>query len=419
MDASSNGPSKPHKEQLLRHQWVAQKNLVTSAVDLPDATLQRSAQLLDSIGVTHQFGNEGKAHAHGGVGLLTQHTSFFDGFAVLLSMPHNTGVVIRSGNSKEPVILFDDVLRSWDEENQVADRELVFNSMAGWQQLIQRLLLSFVPASESERPEGLCIAISSSIPPGCVEAFWASLAMSFTKAIHKYYKLPEPVDLIDRVRWAIEGIWDSEFSKAFLLVSGRAEARSFCILDTATEELISFPLPANEHLAWGLLDPGKPARASFYEACSQKGLEALEVIKNNPQAGYASYRDIPHADLARVLSLIPKRYRTIVKHLVNENKRVQAMIGAIRRDDWQLLGGLLFISHASLRDDLGGTSKSIDFVVDEAEKMSSDGILGACMTGRSGFVVLVGLPLVLPGFMEKVKVQLKEKQGYPTTSLIL
>ncbi len=95
------------------------------------------------------------------------------------------------------------------------------------------------------------------------------------------------------------------------------------------------------------------------------------------------------------------------------------MIGAIRGKDWQKLGGLLFISHASLSNEWNGTNKAIDFVVAQAQSMSSDGMYGGCMTGRGGYVLVVGLPLALPGFIEGIEKQLKERFDREPKSMIL
>ena len=75
--------------------------------------------------------------------------------------------------------------------------------------------------------------------------------------------------------------------------------------------------------------------------------------------------------------------------------------------DWQKFGGLLFISHSSVSNEWKGSSKLIDSVVTEAENMSSDGIYGACMTGRGGAIVVVGLPLALVTFIDTIGRQFK------------
>ena len=95
------------------------------------------------------------------------------------------------------------------------------------------------------------------------------------------------------------------------------------------------------------------------------------------------------------------------------------MIGAIRNEDWQMLGGLLFISNASLSNEWRGTSEAVDHVVAEAEYMSTDGIYGACMTGRGGYVLVVGLPLAMTRFEQTLKSQLKERFNRDPQTLIL
>ncbi len=71
------------------------------------------------------------------------------------------------------------------------------------------------------------------------------------------------------------------------------------------------------------------------------------------------------------------------------------MIMAIRKQDWQKLGSLLLMSHASLKTEWKGTNAAVDTVVAHVEALSPEGMYGACMTGRSGSILIVGQPLVL------------------------
>jgi galactokinase len=78
--------------------------------------------------------------------------------------------------------------------------------------------------------------------------------------------------------------------------------------------------------------------------------------------------------------------------LVTENRRVQKHVAALRRDDWQMVGALLLMSHASLRDDWKGTTAAADTLVEAVEARTHDGLYGACMTERGGGVLVVGRP---------------------------
>ena len=71
-----------------------------------------------------------------------------------------------------------------------------------------------------------------------------------------------------------------------------------------------------------------------------------------------------------------------VRHCVTENDRVLRAVAALRADNLEELGKLLYASHNSLRDDYEVTGIELDTLVDVASKQP--GCIGARMTG-AGF----------------------------------
>jgi galactokinase len=70
------------------------------------------------------------------------------------------------------------------------------------------------------------------------------------------------------------------------------------------------------------------------------------------------------------------------------------------------------MSHASRRDEWGGTSAEANFIVEQVETMTLDGIYGACMTGRGGYVILVGQPHALPLGLDPLKAAFEKRFGF-------
>ena len=415
MEAGNNGSPPSSSRSLFDRQRRTLRDLSVPAIDTPEI-LCRKARLLNAK-ASHAVDDErqGVAYAFGGVGLLAQHTSYYDGFAVVLSLFHATAVCIDVSQSGKHEILFDDVLlervgRTSSEKSESP------KGARHWRQLITRILEKF-----STQDTFVTVNVVSSVPPQCIEAFFASVCVAVAKALFDYQEKPVPVGIVEVLREVAEEVLEAEFSKAFIMVSLAASPGVLCVIDTTTEELIPFNAPDRAHLSWGLLrvDDEAPRNFDFYHKCGLMGEEALALLQKGRFPEYTSFRDVQHADLQRVLEALPQKYRLIVRHLVNENKRVQAMIGAIRGEDWQMLGGLLFISHASLSNEWQGTNDVIDFVVADAERMSSEGIYGACMTGRGGYVLVVGLPLALDGYIKEIKERLKARFGRDAEGMIL
>ncbi len=406
-DADSKGPSTSGSARVFSQPRSPLQLLGSTETPSVESLLAEAQGLL-----VHAFG-EGDAtaassegFAYGGIGLLAQHTSYYDGFAVVLGLSQLAAVVLQPGKGQTRI-----ALDHWyPGEAQVGDTSAGDNAASnvpdGWGRVVEKVLQEFSPPDTFWN-----VAIVSSIPAGCFEAFLSALSVAATKAVCAAQHKDVPADMVSTVRSIIQDAIDAEFSKAFLMVAQQAPPNTLCIIDTLTEELIPFDAPTRDKLSWALVEAEKvtPRSMDFYHACGVAGQEALTLLKDTPFAGYGSFRDVDHLDLPRVLAALPMKYRAIVRHLVNENKRVQSMIGAIRGEDWQKLGGLLFISHSSLSTEWQGTNDAIDGVVALAEQMSAEGVYGACMTGRGGYVLLVGLPLALTRFVGQIEKQLHER----------
>lgn len=93
--------------------------------------------------------------------------------------------------------------------------------------------------------------------------------------------------------------------------------------------------------------------------------------------GVSELRDATPADLERLSGEDLKRAR----HIVSENLRVLEAVEALRIDDFERFGRLMYASHISLRDDYEVSTKELDAFVDVADEV---GALGARLTG-AGF----------------------------------
>jgi len=81
---------------------------------------------------------------------------------------------------------------------------------------------------------------------------------------------------------------------------------------------------------------------------------------------------------------------------------VQKHVAAMRRGDWQMIGALLLMSHASLRDHLEGTTRLADEVIEAVESMTLKGVYGACMTSRDGLILVTGRPHALDDLLDTI-----------------
>ena len=152
------------------------------------------------------------------------------------------------------------------------------------------------------------------------------------------------------------------------------EAGAALLVDCRSLEAESVPLDLEEaglsllvcdtRVERGLADTGYNDRR---ETC-EKAARAL---------GVEELRDATEEDLERLSGEQLKRAR----HVVSENARVLEAVDALRAEDFQAFGRLMYASHASLRDDYEVSTPELDAFVECAEKNEAP---GARLTG-AGF----------------------------------
>jgi galactokinase len=119
--------------------------------------------------------------------------------------------------------------------------------------------------------------------------------------------------------------------------------------------------------------------SSEYNKRRQESFQALEYLK---KYGVKGYKQV-------TLSLLKERKgdmgETLFKrarHVTSENERVKKAVEAFRKDDFRLLGELIFLSHQSLRDDYEVSCPELDLLYESAREFP--GCFGARLTG-AGF----------------------------------
>jgi galactokinase len=92
-----------------------------------------------------------------------------------------------------------------------------------------------------------------------------------------------------------------------------------------------------------------------------------------------SFRDLTMEQVeAKRNSMDPVVFKR-AKHVVGEIARTTDAAAALKADDWDKVGELMYASHRSLRDDFEVSCKELDVLVDLASK--HEGVIGSRMTG--------------------------------------
>lgn len=345
--------------------------------------------------------------AQGAVNLLSDHTHYSDGFAILMPVKQGVAVAMRRARGSVSQVTFvgDEAARGLDPAAEAP----------AWVCVAERVVAQIAP---SEDPVEM--AVVSTLPSSCFDAYLATLAVATARAVLVHGRAPEKheegkdvVPYRSTLCRILATCADLPFSIAFPMVSCAGGNDPFTLVDTGTCEHLPIETTARSELGWMLIEPKAALRDGvFHRRCRQQAGEAIAWLQEHAFEGLTSFRDLEHRDLPRAARDLPSHLVPVVRHLVTENRRVQKLVAAVRRNDWQMVGALLLMAHASRRDEWGGTTPQADFLVAHIESMTLESIYGACMTGRGGYVIVVGQPHAMMLCLDRLTAAFDRRFGY-------
>ena len=328
--------------------------------------------------------------ACGVVGVQARQTHYSEGFGLLMPTAMGTAVALRRAETSRFVFATEE--RVWTDSSA---------SAPAWARLVHRVLGSVCEEAPVEA------SVVSSVRPGCRDGYWASLVVALVRAVQSL-GLPTVLDLgpadvlrdalVPRLATEVAQATKQPYGPAHLLATFAGADPAFTLVDTETREYLPVRTDARSVLQWALVDPvavpgtGETESDAAHRTRKDQAEAALARLRREGFEGLGSFRNLEHRDLERAARAVPPALRSVVRHLVTENRRVQKHVAALRRGDWQMVGALLLMSHASLRDDWAGATGGANALVEAVESRTHNGLYGACMTERGGGVLVVGRP---------------------------
>jgi len=105
----------------------------------------------------------------------------------------------------------------------------------------------------------------------------------------------------------------------------------------------------------------------------------VNALRAHGMPGIRALRDVTPASLDELKSCLPELVYRRCRHVVTENERVKEAGNALKANDMETFGALMYESHLSLQTDYEVSCKELDLMVDIARTLP--GVYGARMTG--------------------------------------
>jgi galactokinase len=353
----------------------------------PAASSHAASLFAETFGAAPAMAAEACAFAP----LAAEHTDYFAGFGLLVRQRGGVAVAAQaaSGGGRLTVTGADDTL-------------------------LARLLEAI--RARLAHVEGLAgpldVAISSTVVSGGDDTLLAAAATAFLRATGFG---DDPALLARTAAGAVQEVLERPLGPARVLAA--LADGPLALIDAHTFEHLALDKPASTGFA--VVDAVLPRQD--YQRLWERAALVERSVERLRQAGFpdaSSLRAVEHRDLPLALSRVEPTARPLLRHLISEDRRVPRMVAALKREDSQILGAMMLMSHASRRDELGESSPLADFVATEAE--AAEGIYGARPAGASGAqILIVGRPFLLPAFLDRLSAGAQERFDHPVTTHIL
>jgi galactokinase len=306
------------------------------------------------------------AFAPGRANLIGEHTDYNDGLALPFAI--EAGVEVRA-----EVIDGDDVVaRALDlgEADRFPLREPGPVPAGDWRGFVRGTVAEL--RASGRLPRSAEVAITGSVQPGAGLGSSAALGVALSTALAALAEPPVQLDPTEQARLCsrVENRWvGARTGLLDQLASVYGERDAALRIDLRTLEVQPIRLELG---GWRLVSVHSGEQRSLAAAGYNRRREECDAARE--RLGLDSLRD---ADRERAASL-PDPLGRRVRHVIEENERVDAAIRALERGDLPGLGRLLDASHASLRDLYDASTPAVERTV---TALRQAGATGARMMG--------------------------------------
>jgi galactokinase len=312
---------------------------------------------------------QARAFAPGRVCVIGEHTDYNDGLALALAIAE--GVTVEA-HRIEPEEDGTERVRAHALDLGEYDEFALTDPppAEGWRAFVRGTVAELQRAGL--RPVGASLRIQGDVPRGAGMSSSAALEIALALALLALAGTEEQIGRTDLAKLAsrVENEWAGARTGLLdQLTSLYGERDEAMRIDFQTLSVDPAPL----HLdGWRLvtLDSGerRSNASSGYNQRREECARACELLDVD------SLREANPAEVGR----LPPPLRERARHVLSDNRRVDAAVAALRTGDLPMLAQLLNESHASLRDDMDISTPAVEATV---RRMLDAGATGARLLG--------------------------------------
>ncbi len=347
--------------------------------------------------------------APGRVNLIGEHTDYNGGFVLPMAIERET-VVACAARADRKVLVRSSNLNESAEIDLDAPAQKLRGSWLDFIEGVARIL-----EREGVKLRGADLLISSNVPHGAGLSSSAALEISVGLALAEVSR-----QTVDRVKLALAGqSAEHEFVGAKVgimdqFISALGKRGHALLIDCRSLQAEQIPFASDDLVIVICNSNVKHELASSeYNARRAECEQGVEILRQFlPQI--KQLRDVSVEDFEKYQSHLPEIIKKRCRHVVTEIARTLDAAGALRNNDFAEFGRLMWLSHASLRDDYEVSCGELDLLVEIAR--GCDGVLGARMTGGGfgGSTVSLVIRANLVAFTEKVSAEYRSKTRIET-----
>ena len=347
--------------------------------------------------------------APGRVNLIGEHTDYNGGFVLPMAIEREAVVAAAAREDRKIRVRSTDFDRA-ETIDLDAPAQKMRDSWLDFIEGVARIL-----ERENVKLSGADLLISSNVPLGAGLSSSAALEISVGLALSEISG-----QTVDRVKLALAGqSAEHEFVGAKVgimdqFISAMGKAKHALLIDCRSLEAEQIPFaPGDSAIVICNSNVKHELASSEYNTRRAECETGVEILRRFlPKI--TQLRDVSVEDFEKYAAHLPEIIEKRCRHVVTEIERTLDAAEALKRNDFAEFGGLMWLSHASLRDDYEVSCKELDLLV--AIARDCDGVLGARMTGGGfgGSTVSLVKRENLAAFTEKVSAEYRRETGIET-----